>query len=57
MLTARQREVWEAVDDTPTSFETILLRTDLSIAAAAQVCEQLVEVGALLSGPGWWSRV
>ncbi len=56
-LTSRQREVWEAVDDTPTSFETILLRTDLSIAAAAQVCEQLVEEGALLSGPGWWSRV
>jgi DNA protecting protein DprA len=56
-LTARQREVWESVDDTPTSFETILLRTNLSIAAAAQVCEQLAEDGALLSGPGWWSRV
>jgi DNA processing protein len=54
---AEQRVVWEAVDDTPTSFETILLRTNLSIAAAAQVCGQLVEEGALLSGPGWWSRI
>jgi DNA processing protein len=56
-LTSQQRVVWEAVDDTPTSFETILLRTGLSIAATAQICEQLVEEGALLSGPGWWSRV
>jgi DNA processing protein len=56
-LTTRQRAVWEAVDDTPTSFETILLRTDLSIPSAAEVCEELVEQGVLLAGAGWWSRV
>jgi DNA processing protein len=56
-FTAEQQVVWEAVDNTPTSFETILLRTNLSIAAAARICGQLVEEGALLSGPGWWSRV
>jgi len=55
-LTRSQRLVWEAVDDTPTSFETILLRTDMSIASAAEVCEQLVEEGALICGAGWWTR-
>jgi DNA processing protein len=51
-----QRAVFDAVDDTPTAFETILIRTDLSIAEAAEACDQLVERGALLSGAGWWSR-
>jgi hypothetical protein len=51
-----ERVVWEAVDDTPTTFETILIRTDLSIPEAAAVCESLVERGALLAGSGWWSR-
>ena len=55
-MTPSQRAVWESVDDTPTAFETILIRTDLSIAAAAEACGQLVESGALRSGAGWWSR-
>jgi predicted Rossmann fold nucleotide-binding protein DprA/Smf involved in DNA uptake len=55
-LTPAQRAVWEAVEDTPTAFETILLRTDLPIADAAEACGQLVESGALRSGAGWWSR-
>ena len=55
-LTPAQRTVWEAVDDTPTAFETILIRTDLPLAAAAEACGQLVESGALRSGAGWWSR-
>jgi DNA processing protein len=52
-----QRAVLNAVDDSPTAFETILIRTDLSIASAAEACEQLVESGALDAGAGWWSRV
>jgi DNA processing protein len=55
-MTIRQQLVWEAVDDTPTAFETILIRTDLSIAAAAVACDELVASGALLAGAGWWSK-
>ena len=55
-MTIRQRAVWEAVDDTPTAFETILIRTDLSIAAAAVACDELVASGVLLAGAGWWSK-
>jgi DNA processing protein len=55
-LSAQQCAVWEAVDDVPTTFETILIRTDLSIAAAAEACDSLVERGALLAGSGWWSH-
>jgi hypothetical protein len=51
-----QRTVWDAVDESPTAFETILIRTDLSIPAAAEACERLVEGGALVSGAGWWSK-
>lgn len=55
-LSEPERTVLQALDDTPTAFETILLRTSLSIAAAAQACGSLVERGAALSGPGWWCR-
>jgi DNA processing protein len=55
-LDGTQRTVWDAVDDVPTTFETILIRTDLSIPAASEACSQLVERGALLSGAGWWSK-
>jgi DNA processing protein len=51
-----QRAVWEAVDDTPTAFETILIRTDLTIPAAAEACEHLVDQGLLVAGAGWWSK-
>jgi DNA processing protein len=54
-LTELQQVLLEAVDDTPTAFETILIRTDLSIAAVAEACDQLVERGILRSGAGWWS--
>lgn len=55
-MTDPQRVVWAAVDDTPTAFETILIRTDLSIPAAAEACQKLVEAGVLVSGAGWWSK-
>lgn len=55
-MSPHQLAVWEAVDDTPTTFETILIRTDLSIAEAAAACDSMVERGVLLSGSGWWSR-
>ncbi len=54
-LTGPQRALLAAVDDTPTAFETILTRTDLTIVAAAEACDQLVERGILRSGAGWWS--
>ncbi len=54
-LTPSQQALLEAVDDTPTAFETILIRTDLSISAAAEACDQLVERGILRVGAGWWS--
>jgi len=51
-----QCSVWEAVDDTPTPVETVLLRTDLSLAALTAAGEALVEQGLLTAGAGWWSR-
>lgn len=50
------RSVWEAVDDTPTTVETVLLRTDLSLGALTAAGETLVEDGLLRAGAGWWSR-
>jgi len=51
-----QRSVWEAVDDTPTTVETVLLRTDLSLAALTAAGQELVDRGLLKAGAGWWSR-
>ncbi len=51
-----QRSVWEAVDDTPTTVETVLLRTDLSLPTLTAAGEALVESGLLRAGAGWWSR-
>ncbi|MGD0881428.1 MAG: DNA-processing protein DprA [Acidimicrobiales bacterium] len=51
-----ERSVWEAVDDTPTSVETVLLRTGLSLSALTAAGEELVERGLLTAGAGWWSR-
>ena len=50
-----QGAVLAAVDDVPTRFETILIRTGLSIASAATACDQLSEQGSLVAGAGWWS--
>ncbi len=51
-----QRAVWEAVEDVPTTVETVLLRTDLSLSALLVAGDELVERGLLTSGSGWWSR-
>jgi hypothetical protein len=51
-----QRSVWLAVDDTPTTVETVLLRTDLSLSALTAAGEELVEQGLLTAGAGWWAR-
>jgi len=50
------RLVWEAVEDTPTTVETVLLRTNLSLAALTEAVADLVDRGLLTSGAGWWSR-
>jgi predicted Rossmann fold nucleotide-binding protein DprA/Smf involved in DNA uptake len=55
-MSEHQQAVFDAVDDTPTTFETILIRTDLSIATVAEACDNLVEQGVLSTGAGWWSR-
>ncbi|MGA2835398.1 MAG: DNA-processing protein DprA [Acidimicrobiales bacterium] len=51
-----ERSVWEAVDDTPTPVETVLLRTGLSLSAVTAAGEELVGRGQLTAGAGWWSR-
>ncbi len=51
-----QRAVFEAVDDTPTTMETILIRTDLSLSALSSAGEELVGRGLLTHGAGWWAR-
>jgi len=51
-----ERTVWQAVDDTPTTVETVLLRTNLSLAALTRAGGELVDRGLLVSGAGWWSR-
>ncbi len=48
--------VADAVDDTPTSAETIVLRTGMALPEVVQACGQLVAAGALRSGAGWWCR-
>ena len=55
-LDRAQRAVWDAVDDTPPTVETVLLRTDLAVATVAVAVESLVVRGLLLEGAGWWSR-
>jgi DNA processing protein len=51
-----ERAVFDAVDTEPTPVETVLLRTGLSVAAAAEAAHRLVASGHLGSGAGWWSR-
>jgi DNA processing protein len=51
-----ERAVWDAVDDTPTTVETVLLRTGLAVAAVGVAVEALVVRGLLIEGAGWWSR-
>jgi DNA processing protein len=55
-LSTTERSVLGSIDDTPTAFETILIRTDLSLASAAQACSRLVERGIVREGAGWWSK-
>ncbi len=54
--TERQRIVWDAIEDTPTTIETILFRTDLPLAAIGEACEQLKTAGRLVAGAGWFAR-
>ena len=51
-----QRSVLEAVDDTPTTVETVLLRTNLSLSAVTVAGGELVDRCLLTAGAGWWSR-
>ncbi|MHB1717209.1 MAG: hypothetical protein ACYCV5_07770, partial [Acidimicrobiales bacterium] len=49
-------KVLAAVDDVPTSIETVLTRTGLRLPDVACACERLVDSGVLRSGDGWWAR-
>ena len=51
-----ERAVWDAVDDTPTTVETVLLRTNLSLAALTEAGDGMADRGLLVAGAGWWSR-
>ncbi|MGH9102625.1 MAG: DNA-processing protein DprA, partial [Acidimicrobiales bacterium] len=50
-------DVLGAVEDVPTTLETVLRRTGAPAAAAALALDRLVEGGWLRGGDGWWSRV
>ncbi len=54
--TAEEQSVFDAIDDTPTVVETILIRTDLGLATVASVAGRLVDRGVLEGGPGWFAR-
>jgi len=51
-----ERVVWEAVGSEPTSIESVLLRTNLSLATLSGTADTLVRRGLLVEGAGWWSR-
>lgn len=51
-----ERAVWDAVDDTPTTVETVLLRTNLSLSALTEASGGLSDRGILVAGAGWWAR-
>jgi len=51
-----ERTVWDAVDGTPTTVETVLLRTNLSLAALIEAGDRLTVRGLLVAGAGWWTR-
>jgi DNA processing protein len=51
-----ERVVWDALDDTPTTVETVLLRTGLSLAAVGMAVGDLEERDLIVAGAGWWSR-
>jgi len=53
---AVETRVLSAVDDVPTSIETVLTRTGLGLPDVAYACDRLVESGVLRSGEGWWAR-
>jgi DNA processing protein len=51
-----ERAMWDAVEDTPTTVETVLLRTNLSLAALTEAGLRLTSRGLLVGGAGWWTR-
>lgn len=51
-----ERSVWDVLDDTPTTVETVLLRTGLSLATVGLAVSGLEERGLVVAGAGWWSR-
>jgi len=51
-----ERAVWDAIDDSPTTVETVLLRTNLTLAALTEASLELTARGVLIGGAGWWIR-
>ncbi|HEY6622970.1 MAG TPA: DNA-processing protein DprA [Acidimicrobiales bacterium] len=49
------RAVLAALESSPTTMDTILLRTSLSLARAAAACDSLTRAGTVDAGPGWWA--
>lgn len=51
-----ERAVWDAIDDSPTTIETVLLRTNLNLATLTEASLELTARGILVEGAGWWIR-
>ena len=49
------RAVLAALESSPTTMDTILRRTGLSLAHAAAACDLLTRAGTVDAGPGWWA--
>ncbi len=49
------RAVLAALESSPTTMDTILRRTGLSLARAAAACDSLTRAGRVDAGPGWWA--
>jgi DNA processing protein len=49
------RTVLTALEDSPTTMDSILRRTGFSLARAAAACDALARAGAVDAGPGWWA--
>jgi DNA processing protein len=50
-----ERAILAALEDSPTTMDTILRRTGFSLARAAAACNALSRTGTVDAGPGWWA--
>lgn len=51
------RAMLDAVDPSPTSIESVVVRTAAPLGAVAAALERLASAGLVVGGDGWWERV